>query len=188
VILGADSLVDQRSLTWLQGNGRLKNDQNPVGLVPGEAGVCLMIEPRAAAEQRGARPRARIRAAVTCEDVDSGRVDERASRNLASCVRTALSSIEGTRIRGATMFTDLNGETSRAVRLGTAMALLTDCLVDPAVEHPAECFGETGAAFGALSTCLAVGSFDRGYARSAFALVANTDDSGSAACVVLQQP
>ena len=86
------------------------------------------------------------------------------------------------------MFTDLNGETSRALRVGFAMSSVTDCLVDPTMEHPAVCFGETGAAFGPLATCLVVGSFDRGYARSPVALITNTDESGGAGCVVLQRP
>jgi 3-oxoacyl-[acyl-carrier-protein] synthase-1 len=189
VILAADSFVDQKSLVWLDATGRLKGDENPVGLTPGEAGVCLVLESPVAAQQRGARGRARIRASLTADDGEpSDHVDDQAGRNLAAGVRAALSPLDPAGVRGAAMFTDLNGETARAVRLGTAMTALGDCLHDPTIEHPVECFGEIGAALSAVATCLAVGSFDRGYAPSTFALVTNTDPAGTAGCVVLERP
>src|SRR5262249_2411791 len=149
--------------------------------------VCLMLESNATAAQRGAAVRARVRAAVTCEDDSSDRIDDRAARNLAACVRAALSALGGT-ARDVAMFADLNGESARAHRLGFALTTLADCLIDPAIEHPAVSFGETGAAFPAIATCLAVGSFDRGYARSNAALIVNTDVAGNAACVVIERP
>ena len=38
VVLAVDSLVDEPALLWLAESNRLKEDENPVGLVPGEGG------------------------------------------------------------------------------------------------------------------------------------------------------
>ncbi|MFV8749016.1 hypothetical protein ACNOYE_00535 [Nannocystaceae bacterium ST9] len=50
VVVAMDSLVDAASLAWLNDDGRLKQDGNPVGLMPGEASVALMVEQAAIAE------------------------------------------------------------------------------------------------------------------------------------------
>jgi 3-oxoacyl-[acyl-carrier-protein] synthase-1 len=188
VILAADSFVDCQSLTWLNKTGRLKGDENPVGFIPGEAGACLLLESPTEARRRGATGRARIRTSVVCEsDTPSENVEDQAARNIAACLRTALLRVDPANRERAALFTDLNGEPARAQRLGTAMTALTDSLQGATIEHPIECFGETGAVLAPLAACLVVGSFDRGYARSSSAFVLNTDDDGSTACVALER-
>ncbi|RYZ16474.1 MAG: hypothetical protein EOO70_04355, partial [Myxococcaceae bacterium] len=53
VIVAVDSYLDETSLEWLGAHRRLKSPDRPVGLMPGEAGASLLVEPLAGARQRG---------------------------------------------------------------------------------------------------------------------------------------
>src|SRR5262249_21355552 len=45
-VIGAfDSMVEATTLQWLYDSERLKCEDNPVGLQPGEAGVAVLLEP-----------------------------------------------------------------------------------------------------------------------------------------------
>jgi len=59
LLLATDSWLDTMSLAWLGDQGRLKTAENPIGLCPGQAGACALVEnPRAAGADPGVRPRA----------------------------------------------------------------------------------------------------------------------------------
>jgi 3-oxoacyl-[acyl-carrier-protein] synthase-1 len=60
LLVAADSLLDPTALQWLAEESRLKTDDLPVGLQPGEAGACLLVERTPSAQHRGAKPLARV--------------------------------------------------------------------------------------------------------------------------------
>jgi 3-oxoacyl-[acyl-carrier-protein] synthase-1 len=63
------------------------------------------------------------------------------------------------------------------------------CFVDGTAYHlPVSCWGDIGAASGALLTTLAVRAWSRKYARGPLALVWAGSEAGLRAAVVLQQP
>jgi len=54
-----------------------------------------------------------------------------------------------------------------------------------AIELPALCFGDVGAAFPALAIALAARAFERGYAKGEVALVCASGDAGERGGVVV---
>ena len=54
IVGGADSLLEESTLTWLENTGRLKTSGAPAGLQPGEAGAFVLLETVIVPECEGA--------------------------------------------------------------------------------------------------------------------------------------
>ena len=85
---------------------------------------------------------------------------------------------------------DLNGERWRFLEWALACNPALSALPpDFRLWHPADCFGDIGAATGAAHICLAVRAFARDYAVGDAILIANTSDTGErAALCVYPEP
>lgn len=164
VVLAVDSYVDPLSLEWLGLRGRLKGPDNPVGLSPGEAGACFLLEREEAARLRGAAVQAWIVGAETGVERASylaGQVSTGAG--LAGAIASVLGQDAGFR---GDLIADCNGEPWRARELAAARANLAGRIHGAArLLLPAASIGEVGAASGASAVCLAVRSFLRGAHR-----------------------
>ena len=85
----------------------------------------------------------------------------------------------------AATFTGLNGENFDAKLWGVAQLRHGDLFAaDMVLEHPATCFGDTGAATGAILTALAATALAAGH-RAAPALVWATSDLGARGCAIV---
>ena len=81
---------------------------------------------------------------------------------------------------------DLNGERWRFLEWGMADArALSGLPPNRRLWHPADCFGDIGAATGAAHLCLATRAFRRGYAVGQAILVCNTSDGGERAATLV---
>ena len=180
VVLAVDSLVDGPSLAWLAEHDRLKHDDNPVGLSPGEGAVALLLEAPWTAEAREAPQLGLVRAVATGEEpadvVTSGR---RQGEQLARAVEAVLVTGGGRLPYAAEVGTDLNGEAWRAEEYGHARVRVPRSTWDGEREElPAASVGDLGTAISALQVALACRSLTRGYASTDRVLVTTSDEYG----------
>lgn len=185
VLLEVDSLLDDATLSWVDGAERLKSERNRDGFVPGEAASLVLLETAAGARARGATPLLRV-SGVGLARESQPLPGERWStaQGLCAAVGDALAQVGPARPH----FTlcDLNGESYRAQGWGVACARLGEPLArEQALWHPADAVGDVGAATGTLLLTVAARAFARGYAPAERALLfCGADDGRRAACVV----
>lgn len=188
LVVAADSYLDTPSLEWLDEHGRLKTPQNPVGLVPGEAGACILVESTAAVARRGARAPALIEgAAIDREENHYFSGAPRAGAKLSHVVRTALSeSTSSTSFEGDVII-DLNGESWRAAEWAHARTSCNDLFRSQMrLVLPCTSLGDIGAASAVLGVGVASRSFARGYGSGDRALVVSSSEHGHVGALVVK--
>jgi 3-oxoacyl-[acyl-carrier-protein] synthase-1 len=186
IVLACDSCAEPLSAQWLERQGRLKSDEAPVGLIPGEAAACFLVETEPAARGRGARPEALITGWSAATEPANLFSDARnTGLGLASVGAAALDSEPAF---AGDLIVDLNGETWRAYELGCALARLGS-RIDETARTVLLCdsLGEIGAASGCAGVCLAVRSFARGYAAAERALVLSSSEYGYVGAIQLRR-
>lgn len=172
-----DSLLDPEALGWLLASGRLKTNDRPNGLSPGEAGVFFVLERFDQARRRDAVALATIAGVALGSEPHHALSEGPGSGEGLARVIDELYAATGP--GSAWLLTDHNGESYRANELGMAMVRLAPKL--PAISgarrwFPAASFGETGAASAALAVGLAARAFARGYAEAESAVVLASSD------------
>jgi 3-oxoacyl-[acyl-carrier-protein] synthase-1 len=189
IILAVDSYLDPMTLDWLVGLGRLKTAENPVGLIPGEAGACCMVESLVASQTRRAAVGAVIQEpALGSEDNHyfSGKKTQGVA--LAGAISRALSQSASPIPFSGDVIADLNGEEWRAYELACARVRVGSQLdEEAALTFPANSLGETGSASGAVAICMAARSLQRGYASQKTTLVVSSGDYGQVGAVCLSK-
>jgi len=185
VVGAVDSCLEPRFLEAAASIQILKTADNPVGFSPGEGAGFILLEGMSTGVQR--KISARVVGTGFAED-NSHQFSEKpaAGSALAGAIQQALSC--GSTIAAPSFVVgDLNGSERRALDWGHALLRLrrhTDVSSLP-LWLPSVAFGETGAATGALATCLTVRAFERGYAPGSQALVALASDSRERGSLVL---
>ena len=189
VILSVDTYCDPYSIAWLTERNLIKTDEQPMGLIPGEAGAAIVLERADAARSRGSA----IHAIVTHAAVDNRQDYEylqpdHIGRALAVAARTALGA-GGGRFRGD-LYLDLNGLEWRATVWGHAQIALQHEIDFERSRQivPATSLGEIGCASGSIAICLAARSFARGHSSGNQVLVCSVDDFGDVAAIHMTQP
>ncbi|WNG14146.1 hypothetical protein [Cystobacter fuscus] len=182
VVLAVDSLLDETSLRWLHGTRRLKTPEYAVGLIPGEAAACILVEgPRRLSQ----KPEATLQSVALSEPASTELPATHQGLALATAVREAIAGTQGRPV--GDILGNLNGEELRAMAWGTARVRIPrETLAETMRETwTATSLGDVGAASAAVSLCVAVRSFVRGYSRNGAALVWSLSDDGAAsACLV----
>lgn len=187
VVLATDSLLDDASLTDLVRQGRLKEDTNPIGMVPGEGSIAFMIEEPRVAKSRGATLIARIASVATAHESNCFAVGKQSlGESLAQAIGRALT-VSGTPLPFVhAPITDLNGEKWRAQEYGHAMVRVPQAQWNStSVEAPASSVGDLGTAMTALQIILAGRSLTRGYAVGGGVLVTASDEAGEVGAAVI---
>lgn len=186
LVLAVDSLLDPLSLEWLAGAGRLKTDEVPTGLSPGEAAACVLVEHEASARRRQAAVLARLSAPALSQGRPLDADPPDAGEALAACAARALARLSpGAPFQGDVV-SDLNGEAWRAMQWGTAQVRLGGALGEHRLHAPAEAVGDTGAASGALAICYAAHLIARGASARPAALVLSSAEDGRAAAAAVE--
>lgn len=153
VIIGAvDSYLDELTLEWLKDTGRLKTDDNPKGFVPGEGASFLVLERQSSAMARKGRMLARLVGIGNAMEPNSIYENAASTGNgLTDAIRSVLKAADNTSSVSLTVC-DLNGERYRANEWGLAMSRsFGSGLPSARLWHPADCFGDCGAATGAVN-------------------------------------
>jgi 3-oxoacyl-[acyl-carrier-protein] synthase-1 len=191
VVGGVDSLLHSPYLDLLDTEGRLKTSATPAGLIPGEAAAFFVLETVAHARARQAPILAQLSPVRIAMERDSpaGQTPGR-GQAMAQALRQAVADAPGGPGRIYRVINDLNGERWRFLEWALACNPALSALPpDFRLWHPADCFGDIGAATGAAHICLAVRAFARDYAVGDAILIANTSDTGErAALCVYPEP
>ncbi len=170
---GVDSLLRRARVAQLLEQGRLKHDDQPQGVVPGEAAAFVVLS---ATPGRGS---------VTIEH--TALAEEETARTGEPCRGVGLTQV----LRGAAgalgeyplVVCDLNGERYRHIEWGLASMRALGRLekraggtVESDLLHAADCIGDTGAASGVLGVIWAAAALRGGWARTQLALVWGASD------------
>jgi 3-oxoacyl-[acyl-carrier-protein] synthase-1 len=166
IVGGVDSLVRPTTYARLAEAGVIKDpDDNPQGILPGEAAAFLVLDGRA---QPG-RALARLEGAAVAAEPTAGTDEPNRGEGLTAAIRAARSVVPLEYM--PLVICDLNGERYRALEWSMA---LTRCLGDLPWRddmstsgefwHPADCTGDQGASSGALDFVWAVEALRRNYA------------------------
>jgi len=153
---GVDSLVDPSTLSDLDTRGRVKSEGNLDGFIPGEGAAFLLLASRAAAAAAGL-PAMAVVSEVT-EGFEKGHLGSKETykgEGLAATIQSLVSSAPPPR-PFVSVWSSMNGESHWGREWGVALLRSSGAFADPlAMNHPADCFGDTGAAAGAILTGLA---------------------------------
>ena len=187
VVLAVDSLTDGTGLSWLAEQGRLKHDDNPVGLAPGEGAAAFMLEAPQAARARRAPLLGEVEAVASAGGAAPFEASETPpGEALAGAIQTALASSGTTLPYTGETITDLNGEQWRAAEYGHAQVRVAGSTwTSDAVELPAASVGDPGAAMTALQIVVACRELHRGYASGDHILLTASDEYGRVGAAVI---
>lgn len=182
---GFDTLLTSRTLSWLLATGRLKSEDNPVGLIPGEGGAICLVETVDAASRRGATTLAQLASVSFAEEpsaYETGGPPQ--GRGLATLLKQLAQASSASDNSQPWVMVDQNGEPYRAMDWGHALVRashedLHDAL--ESVEHPAVSFGDVGAASGAFATLRLIHDFQRRHTRNRGWVVCSSDGPDRAA-------
>lgn len=188
LVLAVDSYCDPLTLEWLVKNRRLKTTDEAVGLAPGEAGACFLLEGMSSARQRQARTQVAVEGvAVQLEKHHLRAEGVNVGQALSAALAQTLACCAAPRVAGD-LLSDLNGESWRAAELGYALARSPQRFGEGLrVIAPAVSLGETGAASCAVSICVAVRALLRGYARTERVLIASSSELGHVGTLCLSK-
>ncbi len=189
VVLAVDSLTDAPGLSWLAENNRIKQDENPVGLVPGEGALAFMLEVPRVATTRGGAHLGTVASCVTGKEPRARFIGERSiGEQLAVVVDKALVQAGIPLPYTAETSTDLNGETWRSEEYGHAQVRVSrQRWASNTVGLLAPSVGDIGTGMAALQVVMASRALTRGYAGSDHILFTSSDDYGNVGAVVIHK-
>jgi 3-oxoacyl-[acyl-carrier-protein] synthase-1 len=187
LIIAVDSYLDGLSLEWLGGSARLKSDDQPCGLSPGEAGVCVLVENAAVAAARGAPAVAAVVGAAAGPGAPPRPAGPESGKAIAAQFAAAWS--EGGVAGGfsGAVISDHNGESWRGHELALGLQRLRErrLLATERLLLPASSLGDTGAASGAVALCFAAHLFTRDPGAGALTAVISQGERGESGVAFL---
>lgn len=185
---GVDTLVDLYVLGTLDMEGRVRNEVTSDGFSPGEgAGFVLLCTP-ATAQKHALKPLALIAGSASGQEPGHLYSEENyLGEGLAQTFATLLADAPPP-APIACVYASFNGERYWAREYGVARLRAAAALEpDHAVEHPAEVFGDLGAAHGPVLLALAAHAVAEGYRRAPCLVFASSDHGDRAAALLVKQ-
>ncbi|MDX8514042.1 beta-ketoacyl synthase N-terminal-like domain-containing protein [Mesorhizobium captivum] len=193
VVAGVDSYQEYQTLEWMDETGQLKSEVNRDGFFPGEAaGACLLAR-RNLISELGLELLGRL----TAVSIAPERITIKRHGEGEVCVGEGLSSaflglgpaIDRDRRKITDTYCDLNGQRYRSEELVYAI-LRVQHLSDDATHylHPADCWGDVGAASGPLFAALAHAAASKGYSHGSRAALWASSEGGERAVTLLDFP
>ena len=182
-----DSLLSTSTLDWFEKDERLKSHTHGRhhAFIPGEAAGFLIIE--------GARHAISANRPILAYITGTGISPEPSPRAISSSItatgltkacREALKDVDPSQI--SDIFTDLNGENTRAREWQLAqLRIFNKQNGKPKLWCPAECYGDIGAAHGAVMAAIIAYGFKHNWLENKV-LMSLSDDHGSCGAIVLE--
>ena len=186
MIAGAvDTYRDLYVLGTLDLEQRVKSDAAWDGFIPGEGAAFLLLASAIAARARGLTPLARVTpVAVGFEPGHLYSEEPYRGDGLAATLQqlVAQGAVEAPIVE---VYSSMTGEGHWAKEWGVGYVRNKDAF-QPVyrMHHPADCYGETGAACGPLMVALAAIGIAGGYRRSPSLIYGSSDRGGRAALIV----
>ena len=173
---GIDTLRDPDLLGRLDLEGRVKSSANLDGFIPGEGAAFVLLAGRKAAGEAGLTPMARlwpVRSGFEPGHLYSQEIYR--GDGLAAAFQEFFSETGFTEA-ARDVYSSMNGESHWIKEWGVAFLRSHDSFAaDSSVHHPADCYGDTGAASGPLMVGLAAIGLKQGYRRSPSLVFASSD-------------
>lgn len=186
VVGGIDTYLDLKLLASLDADGRILGAEVSDGFIPGEgASFLVLAHPSVAAAERVA---VTVEATASAQDAGhrSGTAPAR-GEGLAAAIELLRGHLPDPGMVVGSTFAGLNGESFDAKQWGVARMRHADFFSpDEVVSHPADCFGDPGAAMGALLLALGARAIARGERRGP-ALIWAASDGQTRACALLSR-
>jgi 3-oxoacyl-[acyl-carrier-protein] synthase-1 len=184
---GVDSYIQGETLEWLDANRQLLSAENRSAFAPGEAAGFCLVASASFLQRWSVMALARIVSVFTAIEENRIKTDTICiGEGLTAAVRGAYAALEPPVGRVEQTWCDLNGERYRSTEYLYLLMRAYSLFVRARVSHPADCWGDVGAASGPLFACLAVASWLRGYATGPRALLWTSSESGYRTATILQ--
>jgi 3-oxoacyl-[acyl-carrier-protein] synthase-1 len=186
---GVDSWIDVATLDWLDGQGRLKGPARPDGMIPGEGAAFLLLGSANPRPHGAASPKLRIVAAGESVDPTPWYLGAPIRGDGLAALLQALLTEE--RPVAGTTYADLNGEAWRVDEWMVAYLRSGRRHADPLnLCHPADCWGDLGAASGCALVALSAHELQHRPRASGSALVWTASDTRPfrSACLLTCEP
>ena len=153
-LIGGLEAVDVPMLDWLDSHRQLKAEDVPCGLIPGEAAGFVLLASDGFMARHGLPPRVQLVHGATAAEPSPWYGNQPADGSGLSAVLGGLLPPDGP--RADVTFIDHNGQNWRAEEWLTAWLRHAPRLADPLdLRHPADGWGDIGAATGLLLVALA---------------------------------
>jgi len=190
IVGGVDSYYDADTLEWLDETKRLHSEANKDGFIPGEgAGFCLLAS-LDFANRYHLKPLAMILSVGSSEEPHPLTSDGVCiGQGMTNTLRQALAILNTKDEVADWTICDMNGESFRSMEWVYAYLRTGFKHRDPLeIWHPADCYGDIGAASGPVLANLAIAAWQRGYARGDHALIWTASDGKERSAVLLKKP
>lgn len=189
LVLGAESYHHPDTFMWLERDRRFAQPGVRSGFTPGEGAGGLALVSPGLRRRLGLSPLALVRGACTARearlrDSDTGSLGV----GMTQAVKGAVAGLDPSRETVDAVYTDINGERYRSEEWAFVALRAPGVWKGSGYRAPSDCWGDVGAASGALGAILAVQAFARGYSRGPRALVMAGSDSGLRGAMLLQAP
>ncbi|WNG16008.1 hypothetical protein [Cystobacter fuscus] len=189
LVAGADSYHHTETFLWLEQARRFAQPGIRSGFTPGEGAACLALMSAGPRRRLGLSRLAVVRGAHTARerqlrDSSTGSLGV----GMTQAVEGAVVGLELPHEGVDDLYTDINGERYRSEEWGFVVLRTPSVWKSTGHRAPSSCWGDVGAASGALGGVLAVRAFARGYARGPRAMVIAGSDGGLRGAMLLQDP
>jgi 3-oxoacyl-[acyl-carrier-protein] synthase I len=183
---GVDTFLDLALLGELDAEGRILGQRVMDGFVPGEGAAFILLRAGTPLPPDECPPAVTLLGVGTTEDPGHRYGTEPArGEGLAHAMDKLFASLQNQPAPIESVFAGFNGENFMAKEWGVARLRHTDRFAPAArIDHPADCFGDAGAAAGALLLALTHAAVIRGN-RKGPALVFASSDREERACALL---
>jgi len=179
IIGGVDSYLLEERIAHLDLHWRVKSERNVDGFIPGEAAAMLLLERHSNGLSRGVKSKATIVSMGTGNEINSFHSQLTSTGvGLGDAIKTALSEAVQAKPIDA-IYCDFNGESYFAHEWGLMRNRLAQVFNQAKTfNHPAECYGDVGAATGALLVVNAIESMNAPKENINTTLLATVNDDG----------
>lgn len=182
---GLDTCWDPRWLSRFDGEQRLQTSHNLDGFLPGEGAGFVLLAGRQVAAQEHLRPLAVL--SPVAQGKEEGHLYSEQSYRGDGLAGTLAQLLAGGHAAEPIreVFSSMNGENYWAKEWGVAFVQHREAFhPDHRLHHPADCFGDTGAACGPLLVGLAVVGLGQGYRQGPCLVYASSDHEERAALAI----
>lgn len=185
IVGGVDSLIDPDVLEPLDADKRIKSVSNRWGFPPGEGAAMFAVCTATFARGHRLPIKAYIASVVNTREPNRMHTETICTGEGLGLALTQAARQAGTTI--TKQFCDIDGERYREHELSFAILRVPSVAFENAVDYvaPADCWGNTGAATGAMLTMLPVLQHERGASPGAWPMVWCGSENGRRGALVL---
>jgi 3-oxoacyl-[acyl-carrier-protein] synthase I len=180
---GCDTYKDLELLGRLDVDARLKSETNRDGFIPGEGAGLLLLTAEPLLKKRVSNSEYQIMATAT--GFEEGHLHSEKPYRGEGLSLTFKSLFNQFPLKLETVYSTMNGESYWGKEWGVATIRYGEHLAeDYSFEHPADCYGDLGAASGPVMAALAMDSLENKSRKGPVLIYTSSDDGERAAIII----